>query len=72
FESLGYSQAVAHLQGRLSREEAVTLTQQATRQYAKRQMTWFRRERDVQWFQNFGTAAEVQSEAVSYLRNTIK
>lgn len=72
FESLGYSQAVAHLEKRLSLEEAVTLTRQATRQYAKRQMTWFRRERDVQWFKSFGTAPAAQSEAVSYLRNTIK
>ena len=53
-------------------DESVALAQQATRQYAKRQMTWFRRERDVQWFQTFGTATEAQSEAVSYLRNTIK
>ena len=72
FESLGYSQAVAHLEGRLSLEQVVTLTRQATRQYAKRQMTWFRRERDVEWFKNFGAAPEAQSNAVSYLRNTIK
>jgi len=54
FESLGYCQALAHLEGRLSMEEAIRLTRQATRQYAKRQMTWFRREPDVHWFQDFG------------------
>ena len=64
FESLGYSQALAHLEGRLSLEEAVTLAQQATRRYAKRQMTWFRREQDVRWFPDFGTRAEVQAEAI--------
>ena len=71
FESLGYAQAVAHLEGRLSLEEAVTLTRQATRRYAKRQMTWFRREREVEWFKSFGSAPEAQTEAVAYLRNTI-
>ena len=72
FESLGYSQAVALLEGRLSLEQAATLTRQATRQYAKRQMTWFRREPDVEWFKNFGSPPEAQSEALSYLRNAIK
>ena len=68
FESLGYSQAIAHLEGRLSLDEAISLAQQATRQYAKRQMTWFRREMDVRWFPDFGTRAEVQAEAVEVAR----
>lgn len=71
-ESLGYSQAVAHLAGRLSLPEAITLAQQATRQYAKRQLTWFRREADVHWINNFGTAPQVQAEAVSYLHDRLK
>jgi tRNA dimethylallyltransferase len=72
FEALGYSQALAHLEGRLSYEEAISLTQQATRQYAKRQMTWFRREQDVTWFKNFGTVPDVQCEALSHVRARIK
>ena len=49
FEALGYRHAIAALEGQLSREEAVTRTQIDTRHYAKRQMTWFRREKEVRW-----------------------
>lgn len=54
FESLGYRQALQHLRGELTLREAVFYTQRATRQYAKRQMTWFRREQNVLWFSGFG------------------
>jgi tRNA dimethylallyltransferase len=42
--SLGYAQAVAHLAGRLSLDEAIDLAQRQTRRYAKRQETWWRHE----------------------------
>ncbi len=53
-EALGYRQARAALKGVVSVEEAIRKTQAATRQYAKRQMTWFRREPGVEWFVGFG------------------
>lgn len=43
-KSVGYSQALAHVEGRLSLEEAITQAARETRRYAKRQLTWFRRE----------------------------
>ena len=49
FEALGYGHTAAFLQGELSLEEAITLTCRDTRRYAKRQMTWFHREKDIQW-----------------------
>ena len=49
FEALGYRHALALLKGELSQEEAITRTQIETRRYAKRQMTWFRREAEVHW-----------------------
>jgi tRNA dimethylallyltransferase len=49
FEALGYRHAMKTLQGRLSREEATARMQMDTRRYAKRQMTWFRREKEVRW-----------------------
>ena len=52
--AIGYREARAALGGRISLEEAIRDTQTATCQYAKRQMTWFRRERDVEWFAGFG------------------
>jgi tRNA dimethylallyltransferase len=48
----------------MTEEEAIAETQQQTRRYAKRQWTWFRRERDIEWLCGFGTDPEVQSEAV--------
>ncbi len=50
FRALGYRHVLAHLQGRLTLEQARTLTKQDTRRYAKRQMTWFRKMEGVAWF----------------------
>jgi tRNA dimethylallyltransferase len=64
--SLGYRQAVAVLTGRMSVEDAVRECQTKTRQYAKRQMTWFRAERDVRWLQGFGSDPAIQEQAVRF------
>jgi tRNA dimethylallyltransferase len=50
FRALGYRQALRHLRGEISQDEAICLTQRATRQYAKRQMTWFRKMTGIRWF----------------------
>jgi tRNA dimethylallyltransferase len=66
FESLGYAQASAVLAGRLREAEAVAQTAQGHRNYAKRQMTWFRREaqlHEVHWLRGAGDAAEIIAEA---------
>ncbi|HTR26053.1 MAG TPA: tRNA (adenosine(37)-N6)-dimethylallyltransferase MiaA [Terriglobales bacterium] len=63
--SLGYKQAVQFLRGALDRDAAVRAAQQGHRNYAKRQMTWFRREPDVRWLAGFGDEAELQREAIS-------
>lgn len=49
FQAIGYRQIADHILGLLSLEQAVEETIRATRRYAKRQCTWFRRERDVDW-----------------------
>ncbi len=54
FESIGYKEALACLRGELTRAAALELTTIATRQYAKRQMTWFRRDPGVRWLAGFG------------------
>jgi tRNA dimethylallyltransferase len=66
-EALGYPQACAAVQGELSVEEAIRRTQAATRQYAKRQMTWFRREEGVTWFTGFGDDPQVQRQVVNWI-----
>jgi tRNA dimethylallyltransferase len=58
FDSLGYRQARGVLDGSLSVEAAITAAQQGHRNYAKRQMTWFRREPEVEWIAGFGDDAE--------------
>jgi tRNA dimethylallyltransferase len=56
FESHGYKQALQLLQGELTPKEAVFYAQRNTRNYAKRQMTWFRKESDMAWFKGFAPA----------------
>ena len=61
--SLGYKQAVQLLRGELTCEQALQAAQQAHRNYAKRQMTWFRREPEVVWLKGFGDDEEIQQRA---------
>ena len=63
--ALGYRQAVEFLRGDLTREQALQMIQQAHRNYAKRQMTWFRREPDVMWFDGFGEDPEIKRSVCS-------
>jgi tRNA dimethylallyltransferase len=63
--SLGYKQAVQFLREELTREQALQSAQQAHRNYAKRQLTWFRREPEVKWVHGFGDDPNIQGEAVA-------
>jgi tRNA dimethylallyltransferase len=63
FSSLGYAEAADVLRGKITREEAVARAQQGHRNYAKRQATWFRRERDFHWFKGFGSDGDVVEQA---------
>jgi tRNA dimethylallyltransferase len=68
FDFVGYRELRAVLQGRLPIDEARLAIQQATRRYAKRQLTWFRREPAVHWLAGFGDDPLLQQEAVQWLR----
>ena len=61
--SLGYKQAVQLLHGEIDAKTALQAAQQAHRNYAKRQMTWFRREPDVVWLNGFGDDSAIQKQA---------
>lgn len=50
-QGLGYKEILDYLDGKNSLEEAVTILKRDTRHFAKRQLTWFRRELDVNWIQ---------------------
>jgi tRNA dimethylallyltransferase len=65
FESLGYKQALQVVEGTLTPEQALESTQLETRRYAKRQITWFRKEHGMHWLPGFGDDARVQAEALA-------
>ena len=69
--SLGYKQAMQLLRGEVSREAAIRAAQQAHRNYAKRQLTWFRREPEVVWLAGFGEEAGVREEAGEAIRERL-
>jgi tRNA dimethylallyltransferase len=52
-------------------QQALESTQQETRRYAKRQLTWFRKEQDVRWMEGFGDDPRVQAEALAILQRAI-
>jgi tRNA dimethylallyltransferase len=58
--SLGYKQAIQYLRGEFTRDQAIAAAQQGHRNYAKRQMTWFRREPAVEWLKGFGDKPGIQ------------
>jgi tRNA dimethylallyltransferase len=63
--SLGYQQVVQLLRGEMESETVLQAVQQAHRNYAKRQMTWFRREPEVLWLPGFGDDPEMQRQALA-------
>jgi tRNA dimethylallyltransferase len=67
--SLGYRQVTQFLDGELSLEQAVAAAQQGHRNYAKRQMTWFRREPGVHWFAGLGSEPQVQQQCLEWVES---
>lgn len=70
FQAIGYRQLVRHLHGEWSLDEAVADTVRATRQFAKRQWTWFRRQRQVVWL-DARDAAQRASDVLELLMTTL-
>jgi len=62
FDFIGYRQLREHLEGRMSLGAAASAITQATRRYAKRQLTWFRREPNVIWLAGFGDDPAIVAE----------
>ena len=48
-QTVGYAEMFDHLEGKISLEDAAELIRKNTRQYAKRQMTWFKKDKDIHW-----------------------
>ncbi|PWU08397.1 MAG: tRNA (adenosine(37)-N6)-dimethylallyltransferase MiaA [Terriglobia bacterium] len=69
FESHGYKQGLQLLHGELTPSEALNYAQRNTRRYAKRQITWFRRETGVVWIKQFGEDPQAREMAFSTIRS---
>ena len=67
FQFIGYRELRSHLRGELALAAARSAIQQGTRQYSKRQQTWFRREQHVHWLDGFGDDAAIQTAAREWL-----
>jgi tRNA dimethylallyltransferase len=70
-DALGYRQALCMLRESLSEAEAVSAAQQGHRNYAKRQLTWFRREPEVHWIEAFGDEDESLHTAAEWVQSRI-
>ncbi len=68
-QGLGYKEIIDYLQGDISLEEAIYIIKRDTRHFAKRQLTWFRREKDVQWVHKSEFANE--EEILQYMLERI-
>jgi len=71
-DSLGYRQAMAVLAGTMSEEAAIAAAQQGHRNYAKRQLTWFRREPEVHWIEAFGDEPETLRVAAELVQKNLE
>ena len=68
-QAIGYKEFVAALNGRITVEEAADEVKRSSRRYAKRQLTWFRRNKSVRWLIRTGT--ESQAEILSMARQLL-
>ena len=72
FDFIGYRELREICRGQKTLHEARAAIQQATRQYAKRQVTWFRREPDVHWLSGFGEEGKARDEALAIIQMQLK
>jgi tRNA dimethylallyltransferase len=68
FEAIGYRHVLADIDSCMPQEETIRIIQRDTRRYAKRQMTWFRRQSDVTWFDGPGDSEEIKNRVRQFLQ----
>ncbi len=72
FQFIGYAELRDALANRIGIEEAADRIRQATRRYAKRQITWFRRETGVCWLEGFGDQPEIAERALAEVQRVLE
>jgi tRNA dimethylallyltransferase len=68
FEAIGYRQVIADIDSCIPREETIRIIQRDTRRYAKRQMTWFRKQTEVVWFDGPGDSDQIKNKVHQFLK----
>jgi tRNA dimethylallyltransferase len=68
FEAIGYRHVIADLDSCSPRQETIRIIQRDTRRYAKRQMTWFRQQADVTWFDGPGDTDEIKNKVYQLVK----
>ncbi len=71
FDFIGYRELRSVLHGEMKLEEARVAIQLATRRYAKRQLTWFRRDTQIHWLSGFGQDVAIQQQALAFVRGKL-
>jgi tRNA dimethylallyltransferase len=67
FEAIGYRHVIA-LNSGIPQEETIRIIQRDTRRYAKRQITWFRKQSEVTWFDGPGDSKEIKNKVRQFLQ----
>ena len=70
--SLGYAQAVQVLRGEITHDQAIAACAQGHRNYAKRQLTWFRKDPLIHWLPSFGSDADAIEQATALVARHIR
>jgi tRNA dimethylallyltransferase len=72
FDFIGYRELRAVVRNDMKLDDARLAIQQATRRYAKRQMTWFRKEQGVRWLTGFGDDEAIQRDAARLVQENLR
>lgn len=72
-QGLGYRQIAAYLMGMLTKDEAVSILKRDTRRFAKRQFTWFNRDKNIKWFdvEEYNNISHITTEISEYIGRTM-
>jgi tRNA dimethylallyltransferase len=71
FEAIGYRHVIQTLESCIPEEETIRIIQRDTRRYAKRQMTWFRKQSGVRWFDGSGDSEEIRNRVRQFLEQLV-
>jgi tRNA dimethylallyltransferase len=71
FEAIGYRHVLMDLDSSIPQEDTIRIIQRDTRRYSKRQMTWFRKQPNVTWFDGPGDRNEIKNKVHQFVHNSV-